>query len=201
MQNVTINTNGNINLLNAVSSSDFAVTYSLPFNYLDGQVDFYGSQINNNDYALGYSYDTTPVLTHFNGADSCSIGLFWTNAYPATGNDTKYPLIRNFCHIKTKYISISSTSLTIEVTSLNTLFADSTNAWEINGNIKTMVKTSLPNAKYFLTSNVADNFTGGGTANTKPLFNGNLISGGQVFPMYFPKRDTLILKDNYLNQG
>ena len=201
MQNVTVNINGTSRLLNASDSADMSVGYSLPFNYLDGQVDFNGSQINNNDYALGYSYTTNPSLTHFNGAESCDIGLFWTNAYPATGNDTKYPLIRNFCHIKTKYLSISGTNLTISVTSSSVLFQDNTNAWEIDGNLKVMVKDGLPNGKYFLTSNVSETSTQSGVVTTVPQVNGGRVLAGDVFPMYFPKRDTLILKDNYLNQG
>jgi len=194
MQNVTVNYNGTIRLLNTVSSADIAIEYSLPFNYLDGQVDFDGSNINDNDYALGFSYDKDPTLTHFNGADSCSVGLFWNSA-------NEKSLIRNFCHIKTKYISISGTRLTIQVENSNPLFADSTNAWEINGNLKTMVKTSLPNAKYFLTSNVVDNFNAGETVDSKPQFNGGLISGAKIFPMYFPKRDTLVLKGDKLDRG
>ena len=199
MQNVSINGSG-MKIVNMVSGNDVNIGYSLPFNYLDDQVDFDGININSATYALGYSYSPNPnLLTHFNGVSACDIGLFATTTYPYKSN-MKFPLVRNFCHIKSKYISISGTSIAIGVTNSLNLYQDNTSAWEIVGSIKYMVKTHIPNVKYVLTSLVKDNLNQGGIVSTREIFNAGLVESSSIFPMYFPKRDTLMLTGNKLDQ-
>ena len=194
MQNITLTPNSNSRLLNMVDSSDVQVGYLPTFNYLDDHVDFDTTQINNSDYALGYSFENTPnELTHFNGFNSCSIGFGNPNSN-ATYSEV---LVRQYCHIKTKYISISGTSTTISVTSGESLFG-SAGGWETIGGVQYMVNGSISNVKYFLTNRVED-IPNGGVVQTPEQFLATKVTVGEIFPMYFPKRDTL--QNNKLDRG
>ena len=201
MQNISISNSGT-KVLNMVNGT-VSIGYSTPFNYIDGQVDFNGGNVNNNNYAVGYSLNASPTkLTHFNGEESlCPIGLFWGDVYKPSGNSNSvtFPLFRNFCHIKTKYLSISGTSATIAVTNSDPSYQDTTSGWETVGSLKYMVNSTIPNVKYFLTDLIKAKATGG-LASTYEQFLATTVSQGEIFPMYFPKRDTLVLFDNILDQ-
>jgi hypothetical protein len=196
MQNITLNPNGTLRLLNMVSSNDVSVGYLPTFNYLDGHVDFDSTQINNADYSLGYSFDKTPsTLTHFNGFNNCSIAFGRPNSSANYDN----VLVKKYCYVKTKYISASGTSTTISVTSGSVLFA-SAGGWETSGSVKYMVNGSIPNVKYFLTDDINEKPTSG-VASTYPEFLATKVVTGDIFPVYFPKRDTLVLKGDKLDRG
>ena len=109
MEKITINCAGNKFLNMHSYENSINVGYLPTFNYLDGNVDFNRSEINTSNFDLGYAY--TPPLTHFNGFSVCEAAFGVPDG--ATGGVSGNALLRNLCRIKTKYISISGTSLSI----------------------------------------------------------------------------------------
>jgi hypothetical protein len=177
--------------------SDVAKVGYLPtFNYLDGQVDFNSSEINNNSYDLGYAL-TKDRGTHFNGFNTCDATFSYTPN--SDFSEVTKAIVRNFCYIKTKYISISGSSSSIYPTITippSQMELSPSNSYDI------MVRDSIPNVKYFLTSAVQELGSSiSSAAAAKAAGLGALVTDGNIFPIYFPKRDTLVLKGDKLDRG
>ena len=206
-----------INTTIYTSKFQASVGYSLPFNYLDGFVDFDSSEQNQTDNDLGFSQlgkgsssqGVMGPLTHFNGVNSCNIGYFSTSAYPY--NTTTSPQVRKFCHIKEKYISISGTSIYIGCSSTSptynglSLNQDTIPQWVNattlnNTTIRLMVEGNISNVKYFMTRPINASVFPVGSLGAVSLAWGDAVETASIFPMYFPKRDTLVLTNNKLDQ-
>ena len=64
---------------------------------------------------------------------------------------------------------------------------------------KLMVEGYIPNVKYFLTESKTWSQGLQSQANDVSFFGDQVISG-TIFPLYFPKRDTLMFTNNKLDQ-